>query len=121
MGKRVYLHMVALGVLFCVVSSVRLTNASLQSALQHFKQSIVLSRVLKSTLLLASEQSEHRYSMSQIFNSMGDEAALEVQNTCRMKDRLPQERCNALVHGAQIKVELYGCTESTKKVGFAGG
>ncbi|KAJ7477516.1 hypothetical protein FB451DRAFT_1454311 [Mycena latifolia] len=57
------------------------------------------SRVLNSTLILASEQSEHRYSTSQIFNGVQDAAALGMRNTCRMKDHLPQERRNALVHG----------------------
>ncbi|KAJ7495210.1 hypothetical protein FB451DRAFT_1360109 [Mycena latifolia] len=86
-GKRVYLRVGALGA------------DGFGSALQHFKQSVILSRALNSTLILASEQSEHRYSTSQIFNGLRDEASLDVHNACRMKDHLPQERRNDLVRG----------------------
>ncbi|KAJ7836849.1 hypothetical protein B0H13DRAFT_1912832 [Mycena leptocephala] len=50
--KRVYLRVGTIG------------SEGFGSALQHFKQSIILSRALDSTLLLASENSEHEYSTS---------------------------------------------------------
>ncbi|KAJ7475032.1 hypothetical protein FB451DRAFT_1397904 [Mycena latifolia] len=109
-GKRVYLRVGALGA------------DRFKSALQHFKQSVVLSRALNSTLIVASEQSEHHYSTSQIFNRLRDEAALDARNACRMKDHLPQERRNALVRGwcageaavlaeiGRIQAEMAECT-----------
>ncbi|KAJ7088058.1 hypothetical protein B0H15DRAFT_296589 [Mycena belliarum] len=86
-GKRVYLRVGALGV------------EGFGSALQHFKQSIVLSRALNATLLLAAEQSEHQYSTSAIYNGVRDAAALDVHNACRVKDHLPSARRNELVRG----------------------
>ncbi|KAJ7495197.1 hypothetical protein FB451DRAFT_1550731 [Mycena latifolia] len=79
-GKQVYLRVEALGA------------DGFGSVLQHFKQSIVLSRAL-------NEQSEHQYSMSQIFNGARDGASLDVHDACRIKDHLPPERRNALVCG----------------------
>ncbi|KAJ7495206.1 hypothetical protein FB451DRAFT_1387262 [Mycena latifolia] len=75
-GKRVYLRVGALGahgfvVRLCVMLSAWLTSASFQFGAP----------------------------TSQIFNGVRDEAALDVHNACRMKDHLPQERRNDLVHG----------------------
>ncbi|KAJ7168959.1 hypothetical protein C8R46DRAFT_1191559 [Mycena filopes] len=56
-STRIYLRVAGLG------------PEGLGSALQHFKQSIVLSRLLDSTLILASnEATDHGYSTSRIFN-----------------------------------------------------
>ncbi|KAJ7495047.1 hypothetical protein FB451DRAFT_1213193 [Mycena latifolia] len=94
------------------------------SALQHFKQSIVFSRALDATLILASEHSEHQYSTSRIYNGHHDPMAFTIDghNACRMKDRVQQARRMELVRGwcagneaavaeiQRIKAEMQGCT-----------
>ncbi|KAJ7832389.1 hypothetical protein B0H13DRAFT_2429722 [Mycena leptocephala] len=95
-----------------------------KSALQHFKQSIILSRALDSILLLASENSEHEHSTSDIYNGALHPAAFNVDahNACRIKDHLPQPRRAELVRGwcagegaallemERIKAETAECT-----------
>ncbi|KAJ7475030.1 hypothetical protein FB451DRAFT_1397902 [Mycena latifolia] len=109
-GQRVYLHVVALGA------------DGFGCALQHFKQSVILSRTLNSTLVFASEQSKHPTSTSHICDGVQGEAALDVHNTCLMKNYLPQEQRNALVRGGcageagvlaeieRIQAEMAECT-----------
>ncbi|KAJ7868000.1 hypothetical protein B0H13DRAFT_2559005 [Mycena leptocephala] len=110
--KRVYLRVGTIG------------SEGFGSALQHFKQSIILSRALDSTLLLASENSEHEYSTSEIYNGVLGPAAFNVDahNACRIKDHLPQPRRVELVLGwcagegaallemERIKAETAECT-----------
>ncbi|KAJ6583087.1 hypothetical protein DFH09DRAFT_1275442 [Mycena vulgaris] len=92
------------------------------SALNHFKQSIILSRALDSTLVLTSENSEHHYSTSQLYNGRMGAAPMDARNACRMRDHVPTARRNALVRGwcagdpavveemERIKADMVNCT-----------
>ncbi|KAJ7737825.1 hypothetical protein DFH07DRAFT_841932 [Mycena maculata] len=87
--KRLYLRVGPLG------------SEGFGSVLQHFKQSIVLSRALDSTLVLASTDSEHGYSASSIFNRGRDPAELDMdtRKACRIQDHLPHAYRDELVRG----------------------
>ncbi|KAJ6501000.1 hypothetical protein DFH09DRAFT_1361258 [Mycena vulgaris] len=94
------------------------------SALQHFKQSIVIAGTLDSTLLIASQKSEHKYSTSRIFNGLNNTAmsAADVRNTCRIREYLPVADRDRLVRGLcagdasamqemkKIRAEMAECT-----------
>ncbi|KAJ7495188.1 hypothetical protein FB451DRAFT_1163927 [Mycena latifolia] len=89
-----------------------LTSTSFQLALQQFKQSLILSHALNATLLLMSEQLEHRYLTSQIFNGAWDEVAFDMRNTYRMKDRLAEmAECTGIlgVDKCESMEDLNGC------------
>ncbi|KAJ7473475.1 hypothetical protein FB451DRAFT_1558684 [Mycena latifolia] len=110
--KRVYLRVGELGI------------DGFGSALQHFKQSIVLAGALDSELILAAQESEHHYSTSRIFNtnSPASDAAADVRNACRIKDHVPPEQRDRLVRGLcagdraaaeameKIRTEMAACT-----------
>ncbi|KAJ6570533.1 hypothetical protein DFH09DRAFT_1313130 [Mycena vulgaris] len=70
-------------------------------ALNHFKQSIILSRaldsMLDSTLVLTSKNSEHHYSTSQLYNGRMNAAPMDARKACWMRDHVPTARRNTLI------------------------
>ncbi|KAJ7067694.1 hypothetical protein B0H15DRAFT_872002 [Mycena belliarum] len=91
------------------------------SALQRFKQSIVLSGALDAPLVIAAQQSEHNYSTSLIYNT-NSSVTLDVRNACRIREYIPYAARDRLVRGLcagdpaanaemqRIKVAMSGCT-----------
>ncbi|KAK7051829.1 hypothetical protein R3P38DRAFT_3593873 [Favolaschia claudopus] len=70
------------------------------SVLQHFKQSIVLSQVLDSSLHFGwNEVWDHRYSQSEIYNANAESQTLNVTKACRVQDFIPHEDRDAVVRG----------------------
>ncbi|KAJ7221590.1 hypothetical protein GGX14DRAFT_388733 [Mycena pura] len=95
------------------------------SALQHFKQSIVLSRMLDSSLILASNEGrDHGYSTSRIYNGDMDASnfMLDSRKICRIEDYVSQPVRKRLVRGlcegnadaldaiSKIKADMESCT-----------
>ncbi|KAJ7149485.1 hypothetical protein C8R43DRAFT_503880 [Mycena crocata] len=112
-GKRPYLRVGALG------------PEGFGSALQHFKQSIVLSEMLDASLILAAnEAKDHGYSTSWIYNGDLDSAdfTVDARKACRIKDFLPAADRDHLVRGLcagdadalqsleTIKADMEDCT-----------
>ncbi|KAJ7083277.1 hypothetical protein C8R43DRAFT_1142722 [Mycena crocata] len=85
--KRVYLRAGGIG------------NEGFGSALNHFKQSIILSRALQSDLVLSEEESEHHYSTSAVFNGPLVAASMDTHTVCRIRDHIPHHRRDAVVRG----------------------
>ncbi|KAK7051831.1 hypothetical protein R3P38DRAFT_3593879 [Favolaschia claudopus] len=70
------------------------------SVLQHFKQSIVLSQVLDSSLHFGwNEVWDHRYSQSEIYNANAESQTLNVTKACRVQDFIPHEDRDVVVRG----------------------
>ncbi|KAK7051834.1 hypothetical protein R3P38DRAFT_2857466, partial [Favolaschia claudopus] len=75
------------------------------SVLQHFKQSIVLSQVLDSSLHFGwNEVWDHRYSQSEIYNANAEltnaeSQTLNVTKACRVQDFIPYEDRDVVVRG----------------------
>ncbi|KAK7051861.1 hypothetical protein R3P38DRAFT_2857494 [Favolaschia claudopus] len=68
------------------------------SVLQHFKQSIVLSQVLDSSLRFGwNEVWDHRYSQSEIYNTNAGSVMLDPAKACRIQDFIPHEDRDGLV------------------------
>jgi hypothetical protein len=128
--KRIYLHVgtvgnEGLGVrYFPTLSPCTLKFTSLQSLLHHFKQSIVLSRALDSSLVLASTESQHGYSSSRIYNGKmhSDRYTVNAYKSCRIANYIAQQERERLVRGVcagdpkaiaqmrRIKARMASCT-----------
>ncbi|KAJ7864030.1 hypothetical protein B0H13DRAFT_2069863 [Mycena leptocephala] len=110
--KRIYLHVGTVG------------NEGLGSLLHHFKQSIVLSRALDSSLVLASTESQHGYSSSRIYNGKmhSDRYTVNAYKSCRIANYIAQREREGLVRGVcagdpkaiaqmrRIKARMASCT-----------
>ncbi|KAK7000572.1 hypothetical protein R3P38DRAFT_3405896 [Favolaschia claudopus] len=74
----------------------------LGSVLMHFKQSIILSLALQSSLHLAfTDVLDHRYSSSEIYNrnAPADARTLYLGKTCRIQDYITHDERDALTRG----------------------
>ncbi|BGP11394.1 hypothetical protein JCM10049v2_007299 [Rhodotorula toruloides] len=71
------------------------------SAIQRFKESIILSQALDSHLILTDRPSEHGYSTSDIINRRYLDAAknVDLSRACNLGDYLPWHRRDELAHG----------------------
>ncbi|PRQ70817.1 hypothetical protein AAT19DRAFT_10974 [Rhodotorula toruloides] len=71
------------------------------SAIQRFKESIILSQALHSHLILTDRPSEHGYSTSEILNRKYLHAAknVDLSKACNLGDYLPWYRRDELAHG----------------------
>ncbi|KAK7051837.1 hypothetical protein R3P38DRAFT_2762310 [Favolaschia claudopus] len=84
----------------CICEWDPLGGEGMGSVLQHFKQSIVLSQVLDSSLHFGwNEVWDHRYSQSEIYNANAESQTLNVTKACRVQDFIPHEDRDAVVRG----------------------
>ncbi|BGP35388.1 hypothetical protein JCM10296v2_007224 [Rhodotorula toruloides] len=76
-------------------------NEGIGSAIQRFKESIILSQALHSHLILTDRPSEHGYSTSEILNRKYLHAAknVDLSKACNLGDYLPWYRRDELAHG----------------------
>lgn len=83
------------------VTRSELTFSNIQSAIQRFKESIILSQALDSHLILTDRPSEHGYSTSDIINRRYLDAAknVDLSRACNLGDYLPWHRRDELAHG----------------------